>query len=167
MSRSGEWYPIRTDNYTNMLTDVLSKFRAELELAVKPLEERMNALEAALKGEPAEEKKEGEGIGEGEEKVRTQEFINVYVAALAARRAIYGYAMFLESMGLPKEQKEVVRRIEQLITMVIRLQQTIAMAELALIALESGHPYLGLFRAITAGGTALASFTYGSRSMGG
>ena len=163
MSRSGEWYPIRTDNYTNMLTDVLSKFRAELELAVKPLEERMNALEAALKGEPAEEKKEGEG----EEKVRTQEFINVYVAALAARRAIYGYAMFLESMGLPKEQKEVVRRIEQLITMVIRLQQTIAMTELALTALYAGHPYLALFRVVVAGGTALASFTYGSRSMGG
>jgi len=171
MSKSGRWYPIRTDNFQDMLTDVLSKFRSELELALQPINDRLDALESQIQAVEGVKGEEGEvtvreaGYAEGFEPVEPMSIQDVYVTTLMARRAIYGYAMLLESMGLSKEQKEAVRQLEAMTTVAIRTIQTLKMLEVAVAAFEAGSGPYGWLMLALAGGTAAASLVYSGRAV--
>jgi predicted HAD superfamily phosphohydrolase len=84
-----------------------------------------------------------------------------------ARRAVYGYAMLLDSMGLPKDQREMVRQVENSITSMMRLMQTIRVLDLTIKAFEAGMGPMGWVYLAMAGGMAAATMMYGQRSLGG
>ena len=159
---SDRFYPIHN------LEDVLSKFRAELNIAIEEVNRRITALETQLSQTipPTQDTGTPEDMEELERKTRDSA-VSTIVMVAQARRAVYGYAMLLDSLGLPKDAREQVRHFEQLISAILRLQQTIAITEMALTALETGHPYLALFRFAVAGGTAAATLIYSSRATGG
>ena len=175
MSKSGRWYPIRTDTASNMLEDVLSKFRSELELALEPIKERLDALESRIttgtpetgfipadimKTEyykyeyPAEEETGG---------VRPLTLIS---EISAARRALYGYGMLATELGLPKDMQEGIRHLEHMTSAVMRLYQTMILLQAAQTAFEAGTP-MGWVMLALAGGSAAASLVYAGRSVGG
>lgn len=84
-----------------------------------------------------------------------------------ARRAIYGYAMLLDEMGLPKDQRELVRHIESTVSSLLRLMQTVRMAEYAMEAFEAASGPIGWLYLVLAGGTLAGAMVYGGRAMGG
>ena len=158
------------------LEDILSKFRAELNAEIIPLTQRIEALESKI----------GQGVGVGvstrglteedlplpigemevgmswmEEKT-ADDWRATYVEALAARRALYGYAMLADSLGLPKDMREHVRQLESITSGVIRLMQTIRILE----AVEAGTIW-GPWGWVLAGGTLAATFVYSARVGGG
>ena len=162
---SDRFYPI------NSLSDILSKFRAELELALVDIRQRLDNLEQQVQQgvgttellDPELMKtKYGEYIYPEPEETTAEDWRAVYVEALAARRAIYGYAMLADSLGLPKDMKEHVRQLEAITSGAIRLMQTIKILE----AVEAGTIW-GPWGWLLAGGTLAATFVYTARAGGG
>jgi len=95
--------------------------------------------------------------------------INIYevlVATAQARRALYGYSMLLQQMGLSKEQKMLIRELEQTTSMVLRLTQAINLMMMAAKALETSSPWAIPFL-ILAGGMFAATLGYGMKLGGG
>jgi hypothetical protein len=161
------YYPIKD------LSDILAKFRLELELALEPIRERLDALESrtgtaetgyipddVMKTEyykyeyPVEEETGG---------VRP---LSMIAEISAARRALYGYGMLATELGLPKEMGEQIRHFEQLTSAVMRLYQTMILLQAAQTAFEAGTP-MGWLMIILAGGSAAASLVYTGRAVGG
>ena len=175
MSRSGKWYPIRTDNISNMLTDILSKFRSELELAIKPIEERLDELESrtgqgvttttrrGLTEEdlplPMEEMEVG--MSWTEIKQQQQGWREAYIDLMALRRAMFGYTMLAASMGLDKNMRQQLRQIENMISAAVRLMQTIRVLQ----AMEAGT--MGWWGLPLTGGMLAATFVYSAKATGG
>jgi len=157
---SDRFYPI------NSLSDILSKFRAELNIALEEVNKRIDELEARIlqgnitttEGEREVETEEGED--------RTYRALSTIAAIGAARRALYGYAMLADSLGLPKDMREQVRQLEAMTSAAMRLMQTIKLLEYAQAAFEAGTPMGWLLLAL-AGGTAAATIVYTARSGGG
>jgi hypothetical protein len=128
------------------------------------MEQRINILENKVDSLIEEAKEVSKETDLEAETVKARGLI---VELFAARRALYGYTSLISSMGLGKDATEAMRKIQDLVNMIIRLQQTIAITQLALVALETGHPYLALIRIAMGGGMAAAALTYGSRTGGG
>ena len=95
-----------------------------------------------------------------------QNIYQVMSLVAGARRAVYGYAMLLNEMGLSKDQKVLVRQIQQTIGMILRLVQTVRIMMVAMEAISVGSPW-GIPFTIIGGGTFAASIAYGSRLGGG
>jgi len=163
------YYPIEN------LADILAKFRQELELALQPIRDRLTVIEAQISGvttgEPAITGEEvtvkwtgqyAEGFGpEDVTSVR-----DIYIATLAARRALYGVTMLLDEMGLPKDAKQAIRHIEDLTSAAIRLFQTYNI--LSSMLAESGFWFeLGPIGWVLGLGSLAGAIAYGSRAMGG
>jgi hypothetical protein len=161
------------------LEDILAKFRAELELAIRPIEERLTRLEGmadtikpTTRGERVPDiiKTKYYKYGVTEETTSEEDMTEARIHAMstitaigAARRAMYGYAMLLDQMGLSKDQKQMIRQVEASISAMMRLMQTMRMVQLAM---ATSGPYGWIYLAM-AGGMGAAALMYGNRTMGG
>lgn len=131
----------------------------ELRSEVDKINIRIQTLEGSEK--PAEGTKE---IDMDQERIKATSTISLIGMA---RRSIYGYAMLLDSMGISKDQKEMVKQVEASISSMMRLMQTIRAVDLAMKAFEAGSGPLGWAYLAMSGGMFAASMMYGGRSLGG
>lgn len=90
--------------------------------------------------------------------------LSVVASISAARRALYGYGMALDAMGLPKDQREVIRHMEQVVNAVMRAYQTMVLLE---AVADVGMGPMGIMYGILAGGMGAASIVYSGRALGG
>jgi hypothetical protein len=133
----------------------------EFTVRLAAVEQKLNILESQVQTLMEEAKKiTTETDMEGEKERARGLLIELY----AARRALYGYAMILNSMGLSKDQKEAIRQIESLLNSILRASQAITVLNLMLSATT---PWGFAAYGILAGGMLAASLAYGSRSLGG
>mgnify|MGYP001080111850 CR=1 FL=1 len=135
-------------------------FRGEMGRALEAIYYRVEALEQKL-GELDREL--GKSAPEGEAPTKDQ-LLSYRVLLFDVRRAIYGYTQLLNLIGLPKDHKQAIQAIHDMINAVIRLQQTIYMLEMAMAA---GMGPAGIFYLLVAGGTFASTFTYSARASGG
>ena len=133
---------------------------------LEDLEKRITSLEATI----TTAQKEAEDVGAqlGETGSSTSGYhLRAITALYSARRAFYGYAMLLESMGLSKDQKQVIQQLQNITNMVIRLQQTIQMVNIAINLMEAHAGPIGWAMIALSAGTLAGSMVYGSRGIGG
>ena len=78
-----------------------------------------------------------------------------------ASTSIRGYAMLLDQMGLSKDQKKMIKEIENVTMVVTKLITAIKVAGL-MIGAGTGTP-MGLFYAFAVGGELAATAGYGSK----
>jgi len=110
----------------------------------------------------------GEDMSDEDEMATTRYHAMSTVSMIgAARRAMFGYAMLLDKLGLPKEQKQTVKSIEAVISGAMRLMQTMKMVQYSMAAFEAGMGPVGWVYLAMAGGTAAASMMYGNKALGG
>jgi hypothetical protein len=137
--------------------DLITEYIADLRARVFALEAKIQEVEGRPETAVTEEDMESERI----KAISTISLIGM------ARRSVYGYAMLLDSLGLPKDQAEMVKQIEAGITSMMRLMQAVRATELAMRAFEAGMGPLGLAYLAMSGGMYAATMLYGGRSMGG
>jgi len=90
----------------------------------------------------------------------------LYITALAARRAVYGFGLLAHEMFGTKEANRIIRQLEEIATSSIRTIQTIHM----LMSIISGAGFwdmLGPLGWILAAGTAAGAVAYGAKALGG
>jgi len=75
--------------------------------------------------------------------------------------------MLLDSMGLSKDQKAAIQQLQNMMNMVIRLQQTLQMADIAIKAFYAQSGPVGWMMLALTAGTLAGSMVYGSRGIGG
>ena len=134
--------------------------------SLKELDGRVRVLEEII----GEADKEAEDVEAqlGETGPSTSRYhLRAITALYSARRAFYGYAMLLESMGLSKDQKQVIQQLQNITNMVIRLQQTIQMVNIAINLMEAHAGPIGWAMIALSAGTLAGSMVYGSRGIGG
>ena len=138
-----------------------AQYRALISERIDIIYQRLEALEQTIAtGQKEAEEAAGE-TGEREFAVRP---ISVLYGM---RRAFYGYAMLLESMGLSKDQKQTIQQLQNVMNMVIRLQQTIQMVDIAMKAFYANAGPVGWMMLALSAGTLAGSMVYGSRGLGG
>jgi len=104
------------------------------------------------------------GIEPRDEPTRSN-LMEVLVLTAQARRAIFGYGQLLGEMGLDKDQKKMIRQIENTISMILRLTQAIKlMREIQIIGLFTP---IGAAYGFLALGTLASSLYYGMKFSGG
>jgi len=157
------FYPIKG------LEDILAKFRMELNQALAPVYERLDRLESVVfrEGTPVErvtpEIAPTEG-GEGEEgeeldRVSLREYtMQIRMVNIALR----GYGQLLNELGLPKNLRQAIGQIENMIMTLLRLIQLINMINLVMTGVVTG-PY-GWF---IAGGLLSSILAYSGKALGG
>jgi hypothetical protein len=155
------FYPIRN------LDDILAKFRAELNEALAPIYERLDRLEGVVLREgvtPATVTP-----AEGEETVISEETLDAgtlrdYIIQVRyLNMALRGYGMLLTELGLPKDMRMAIRRIEDMVMMMLRLMQLIRMLDWML----AGTYAMGPFGWLVAGGFFAGMIAYGGKTLGG
>ena len=135
---------------------------------LEDLEKRITSLEATI----TTAQKESEAVAaEMDIKGSVSEASRFHVSPMGVlfglRRAFYGYAMLLDSMGLSKDQKAAVQQLQNMMNMVIRLQQTLQMADIAIKAFYAQSGPVGWMMLALSAGTLAGSMVYGSRGIGG
>jgi hypothetical protein len=140
---------------------------------------RLTALESKLEniaGKPLEDIKAGvpsEGIGPevaGRAYTPTvaEELVEATYTIRQASMAMRGYLMLLDEAGLNKDQKKMVKELEEAMMMMMKLMTTIRMLQLAYQALTAAElGPMGFVYLAFAGGTFSASLAYGSKLTGG
>jgi len=143
--------------------DLIAEYIADLRARVYALEAKIQEVEALAWGKP-----------EGEKELTEEEMESERVKAVStismigmARRSVYGYAMLLDSLGLPKDQREMIRQVEASITAMMRLMQAVRATELAIRAFEAGMGPMGWVYLAMSGGMYAATIMYGSKTLGG
>ena len=143
-----------------------AQYRALISERIEVIYQRLEALEQTI----ALAQKESEGVAAemGEEGAGPSGFAVRPISVLyGMRRAFYGYAMLLESMGLSKNQKQTIQQLQNVMNMVIRLQQTIQMVDIAMKAFYANAGPVGWMMLALSAGTLAGSMVYGSRGLGG
>ena len=97
----------------------------------------------------------------GKEGLSTEDLVHVTYAIHEATHAMRGYLMFLDQLGLSKDQKHLIRELEYFVMMITKL--TTAILVIAGM-MEAGFTPLGIF---VAGGMGAASLGYGMKIAGG
>ena len=82
--------------------------------------------------------------------------------------AMRGYLMLIDQMGLSRDQKKMIREMEYVMMMIMKLSQTIKLLQLAqgLLTVSMGDPR-GLLYLFLAGGYGMAGIAYANKTMGG
>ena len=162
------FYPIHN------LSDILSKFRNELNLALQDVNKRIDELESRI-GQGATTTRRGlteedlplpmeemeVGMSWTEIKQQQQGWREAYIDLMALRRAMFGYTMLAASMGLDKNMRQQLRQIENMISAAVRLMQTIRILQ----AMEAGT--MGWWGLPLTGGMLAATFVYSAKATGG
>jgi len=146
----------------NPWADLITEYIADLRARVYALEAKQQELEASLMGRP-----EGEKLTEEEMESERVKAVSTISMIGMARRSVYGYAMLLDSLGLPKDQREMIRQVEASITAMMRLMQAVRATELAIQAFEAGMGPIGWVYLAMSGGMYAATIMYGSKTLGG
>jgi len=136
--------------------DIVEALR-DISIRLKTLEDSIAAAEKEGAQVAAELGEEGEG------KFNIRPITMLY----NVRRAFYGYIMMLESMGLSKDQKQTMMQLKDLMNMVVRLQQTIQMVDVAVQAFYLKSGPIGWVMLALSAGTMAGSIVYGYRGVGG
>jgi hypothetical protein len=168
MSDRGDYpfYPIRGG--PQGLADILSKFREELDKALYPIYERLEKLESAVFREgvkritpetapPTEGGEGGEG-GEEHPKELREYIMQIRMVNIALR----GYGQLLNELGLPKDLRQAMHQIQNMVMALLRLIQFINMINLMMTGVVTG-PY-GWF---VAGGLLSGMLAYSGKVLGG
>jgi len=155
------FYPIRN------LDDILAKFRAELNQALAPIYERLDRLESAVfkEGTPVERVTPEVAPTEGGEEVEELDRVSLREYIMEIRMvniALRGYGQLLNELGLPKNLRQAISQIENMVMTLLRLMQLINMINL-IMAGEVTGPY-GWF---VAGGLLSGMLAYGGKTLGG
>jgi len=157
------FYPIRN------LDDILAKFRAELNQALAPIYERLDRLESVVlrEGTPVErvtpEVAPIEGGEGGESEEEYPKDLREYIMEIRmVNIALRGYGQLLNELGLPKNLRQAISQIENMVMTLLRLMQLVNMINLIMAGAVSG-PY-GWF---VAGGLLSGVLAYSGKTLGG
>ena len=159
---STPYYPIRG------LEDVLMKFRQELNEALAPIYDRLDRLESVVfrEGVPVEratpEVAPTEG-GEETERLDSASLRDYIIQIRYLNIALRGYGQLLNELGLPKDMRQALIKIEDMIMMILRLMQLIKV----LNWIMEGAYITGPFGWLVAGGFFSGMLAYGGKTLGG
>ena len=144
----------------------------DLKVRVTALEEHLTALSHGA-GESTPSGVTGETpIGEGPSPSETismaEQLKEATYTIRQATTSMRGYMMLLDQMGLSKDQKKMIKQMEETMMMIMKIMTTIRIMSLAIEAATTPAmgPYAPLY-ALFAGGTMAASMAYGSKLTGG
>jgi len=143
------------------------EWAAEIFSMMKELDERLTLLEQQIQAAQKESVNVAAEMGEAGPVSSSGFSIRPISMLFNVRRAFYGYAMMLEAMGLSKNDKQLVMQLRNTMNMVIRLQQTIQMADVAMKAFYAGAGPVGYVMLALSAGTMIGGIVYGYRGMGG
>ena len=155
------FYPIKG------LDDILAKFRAELNQALAPIYERLDRLESIVlrEGTPIERVTPEVAPTEGGEEVEELDRVSLREYVMQIRMvniALRGYGQLLNELGLPKNLRQAIHQIENMVMTLLRLMQLINMINLIMTGVVTG-PY-GWF---VAGGLLSGMLAYSGKVLGG
>ena len=159
---STPYYPIRG------LEDILMKFRQELNEALAPIYERLERLESVVfrEGVPVErvtpEVAPTEG-GEETERLDSASLRDYIIQVRYLNIALRGYAQLLTELGLPKDMKQAIVKMEEMIMMILRIMQLVRVLEWMMEGVYVSGP-LGW---IMAGGFFAGMIGYEGKILGG
>ena len=162
---STPYYPIRG------LEDILMKFRQELNEALAPIYDRLDRLESVVfrEGVPVERVTPEVAPTEGGEAVISEERLDTatlrdYIIQIRYLNiALRGYGQLLNELGLPKDMRQALIKIEDMIMMILRLMQLIKV----LNWIMEGAYITGPFGWLVAGGFFSGMLAYGGKTLGG
>ena len=168
MSDRGDYpfYPIRSGSQG--LADILSKFREELDKALYPIYERLEKLESVVFregtiGQVTPEHAPTEG-GEGGKEEEDPATLRDYIIQIRYLNiALRGYGQLLNELGLPKDMKQALTKIEDMVMAILRLMQLIRMLDWMM----TGTYAMGPFGWLVAGGFFSGMIAYGGKTLGG
>jgi len=157
------FYPIRG------LEDILAKFREELNNALAPIYDRLDRLESVVFREGVPVTGEGvEGVtseegGEETERLDSASLRDYIMQVRYLNMALRGYGMLLNELGLPKDMRQALVKIEDMVMAVLRLMQLIRM----LSWMMEGAYIAGPFGWLVAGGFFAGMIGYEGKVLGG
>ena len=160
------FYPIRSGS--EGLADILSKFREELDKALYPIYERLERLESVVFregtiGQVTPEHAPTEG-GEGGKEEQDPATLRDYIIQIRYLNiALRGYGQLLNELGLPKDMRQALIKIENMIMMILRAIQLIRMLEWMM----EGVYVTGPIGWLVAGGFFAGTIAYGGKTIGG
>jgi hypothetical protein len=159
---STPYYPIRG------LEDILAKFREELNNALAPIYERLDRLEDAVfkEGVPVErvtpEVAPTEG-GEETERLDSDSLRDYIIQVRYLNIALRGYGQLLKELGLPKDMRQALTKIEDMVMVILRAIQLIRI----LTWMMEGVYIAGPMGWLVAGGFFSGMIAYGGKTLGG
>jgi hypothetical protein len=146
------------------------KFREELNNALQPVNDRLDRLEEAVfkAGPPVERVTPEVAPTEGGEAIAGERMdvttLREYILELRYLNiALRGYGQLLNELGLPKDMKQAIYHIENLIMAMLRLMQLIRMIDWMM----SGTYAMGPFGWLVAGGFFSGMLAYSGKTLGG
>jgi len=140
---------------------------AEIFSIMKELDDRLTVLEQQIQAAQKESADVAEETGSEGGAEASGFHVRPLSMLFSARRAFYGYSMMLEEMGLSKNDKQLVQQLRNTMNMVVRLQQTIQMADVAMKAFHAGAGPIGWAMLALSAGTMVGGMVYGYRGIGG
>ena len=157
------FYPIRG------LEDILAKFREELNNALAPIYDRLDRLESVVFREGVPVTGEGvEGVtseegGEETEKLDSASLRDYIIQVRYLNIALRGYGQLLKELGLPKDMRQALTKIEDMVMTILRAIQLIRI----LTWMMEGVYIAGPMGWLIAGGFFSGMIAYGGKTLGG
>ena len=161
---STPYYPIGP----NALADILAKFREELNNALAPIYDRLDRLESVVfrEGVPVErvtpEVAPTEG-GEETERLDSASLRDYIIQVRYLNIALRGYGQLLNELGLPKDMKQALTKIEDMVMTILRAIQLIRI----LTWMMEGAYITGPIGWLVAGGFFAGMIGYEGKVLGG
>jgi len=146
-----------------------SKFIDKVDFELQELRSHVERLDAEL--QQLIQGREGitrEGREEQISSTTSETLMQATYAIRSTAIAMRGYLMLIDQMGLPRDAKRMIREIEYIMMMIMKLSQTIKLLQLAqgLLTVSMGDPR-GLLYLFLAGGYGMAGIAYANKTMGG
>ncbi|MGB9856103.1 MAG: hypothetical protein ACPLKS_06135 [Caldisericum exile] len=138
------------------LSDILAKFREELNLALQPVNERLNTLEAAVA------RKKISRVQVSERGLDPVALKNTIIQLRYLNVALRGYGQLITQLGLPKDVKMAYRQLENMVMLALRLNQYLNIILMMEKAVYLSSPWGWLL----AGGYLASALAYGSKTIG-
>lgn len=109
------------------------------------------------------EKETGEKVGS---KDYTESLVQATYAIRTLSIAMRGYLQLVDQLGLSKDQKKMIREVENVMMMIMKLVQVVGMASTIIDVAEENYPK-ALLTLIMMGGFAASSGAYASHVVAG